>query len=836
MQNVGAGGTRLVFLLSFCILHSVCCVSATYSQVKGEVESIGFQNYYRPDCWTQMVIRLTPQTDKPADYLVCVHQQDMDRDQPIYTRQIAVTGTDENGNARDQRFRVYFKPTPTDGGLPDPSDPAATLATLQKKLSVELTTTSGKFVAALPITNTILSLPTADSHRGCKLVLAVTTGASVPPHREYEPGVTIGMLEDVAMVPVQVNELPENQIGYDAVDAILWLDPSPDQLTAGGDERLRALQNYVRGGGHLVICQQTDQWQKTLGFADLLPVSINGVRAKDDAEPLRSLAQGRERALGTLADPWDSMHGPMTLGVAAAKPGAFVDRWIAWPNGDLTPYVARKSYGCGCVTWVAQDLGDRALASTTVNGERLETNHWPLIWNQIFDWKDDPLIADRASDTLKSLFTDSTQTVDVGKELNDTTMELANKSLWLVSVAVIFFIVYWLVAGPGTFVFLLSKGRSGANWFVFAGAALFFTFLTILLVDVIVRGAPDLRHFSLLRDAGIPAISSETSDAPVAHIYSRFGLYIPRDGLQTLEVKDSAPGTTADLGPYAIPPRDLGDNAPNDLGPPYVVPIADAASGEPTIVRVPYRRTLKKLEAGWTGNLSDTGLTGGIEGSGKLVDGTNVEGKLTNGTGRKLRDVYFAYRWRSPQVRAEDVRNGDYLVYLPEWAAGVTLDLATELRFRTDLDGKLHLLKPVAADGPNPDMGERCRGMIQREWESYWLKNLTGNIGGDGTMDRRRSLIVLSLFDRLRPSRRPDPSSDRLELVRRGARRLDCSAALAAGSMVVVATEDDAAPCALPIPLDVNGERVGGNGLMLYQFIVPMDNTFATTPTTESSE
>jgi hypothetical protein len=676
---------------------------------------------------------------------------------------------------------------------------------------VELTTPSGKFVAALPITNTILSLSPPDTHGGSKLVLAVTAGRSVPPHREYEPGITLGLLEDITMVPVDASELPENPIGYDAVDAILWLDASPDELTSGGDERLRALQNWVRGGGHLVICQQTDQWQKTLGFGDFLPVSINGVRTKDDAEPLRTLARGHENTNGgTLIDPWDYMHGPMTLGVAIAKPGAFVDEWITWPNEgklgdgksgvDLTPYIARKSYGCGCVTWVAQDLGDRSLSSTDVKGQRMETIHWPLIWNRVFNWHDDPLVADRVSDQQKGWYPESAETVDI--------------------------------AGPGAFFFLLSKGKSGANWFVFAAAALVFTFLTVLLVDVIVRGPPDLKHFSVVR-----ATPAQADSPPLAHVYSRFGLYIPRDGEQTLEIKDSAPGTAADLGPYAIPPKDLGDNAPNDIGPQYVVPIADASSGESTVVRFPYRRTLKKLEASWTGDPTATGLSGGIEGTGKLVYRPDyLEGKLTNGTGRKLRNVYFVYRWHASNPD-EDTRNvDDYLIYLPEWDPGVTLDLASDLRTETDKDGNSHPIESVRPDGANPDDGRKCQGRVQKEWEAYWMHNLAGSMTGDATMDKDHALIVLSLFDRLAPNQRLDPTTDRLELVRRGARMLDCTSALTAGSMVIIAGEDIPGPSGLPIPLEVDGDKVDGNGQRLYQFIVPMDNTFETMPTTQASQ
>jgi hypothetical protein len=317
-------------------------------------------------------------------------------------------------------------------------------------------------------------------------------------------------------------------------------------------------------------------------------------------------------------------------------------------------------------------------------------------------------------------------------------------------------------------------------------------------------------------------------------------LYIPSDGEQTLEIKDSAPGTVADVAAYAIPPRYLDGKEPNDIGPEYTVPITDAASGEPTVVHVPYRRTLKKLEASWTGDPSEAGLTGGIEGTGKLGDGPyHLEGKLTNGTGRKLRDVYFAYKWH--QNSAEyDLRNlRDNLVYIPEWGAGATLDLAKDLRFEVDQAGKSHNIQAVAADGVNPEGGRKCYGTIQTQWEAYWMKGLAG--GGmvdEGSMNLEQSLIVLSLFDRLAPNQKPDETHDRVEFLRRGARQLDCSAALAAGSLVVVAKDDasGSTPVTLPIPLDVNGDRVGGSGERLYQFIVPMDNTFETTPTTAPSE
>ena len=96
--------------------------SLAFAQAKGEVEKIGFENYYRPDCWTPMTVRLVPDTSKSEQFQIQVKQEDLDRDHPIFSRLISLTGNAE-GKSREQRFRVYFKPEPTNDGLPDANDP-----------------------------------------------------------------------------------------------------------------------------------------------------------------------------------------------------------------------------------------------------------------------------------------------------------------------------------------------------------------------------------------------------------------------------------------------------------------------------------------------------------------------------------------------------------------------------------------------------------------------------------------------------------------------------------------------------------------------------------------
>ena len=63
--------------------------------------------------------------------------------------------------------------------------------------------------------------------------------------------------------------------------------------------------------------------------------------------------------------------------------------------------------------------------------------------------------------------------------------------------------------------------------------------------------------------------------------------------------------------------------------------------------------------------------------------------------------------------------------------------------------------------------------------------------------------------------------STRAEMLRRGGRELDMSHLLAAGNLVIVA-EADGAP--LPYPMEVEGERMGGDGRVVYQATLPLRN------------
>ncbi len=430
------------------------------AQAKGEVESIGFNNAYRPDSWTPMVVRLRPETNDPGTYQIQVWQYDIDGDRPVYTRQITLNGADQ---AREQRFWMYFLPQPINKGLPDPTN-GGTLKDLQHDLEVFLCSAKGVKITQLPITSTLQNIdPYRDYSqlpRGAKLILCISDGNSQPAFRDYQAAV--GISEEVAVVNLTPRDLPEDPIGYEAVDSIVWLNSDPADLDKGGAHKLQALQDYVKFGGQLVICQPTTDWQKSLGFGDLLPVTVQGVASKDNLEPLRGMAKPQVADIfRPRVDAWDRPSGPFQFARATAKPGAVVQSWIDWKNdgsySDATPYLVRGSYGLGQVTWVAQDLGDPAIAGKATTG-------WPYIWDKVFGWKnetyvlpanisrDDPDVRLRADQYRPG------GPVDIGWQLTQG-LNSSSRAAWLIFIAVAFFIVYWVVAGPGGYLYLLAKKR-----------------------------------------------------------------------------------------------------------------------------------------------------------------------------------------------------------------------------------------------------------------------------------------------------------------------------------------------------------------------------------------
>jgi hypothetical protein len=803
--------------------------SAALAQIRGEVETIGFGSYYRPDCWTPMVVRIRTAGLESAFYKLQVIQEDLDRDRPVYTRRISV-----DTSQAEQRFWMYFLPQP--GGLPDARS-GGTLDELRKRLRVQLVTDDNKpagQIAQTQVPESLDGAPPDDALiRGRKLILGVFEGDSRPAFREYETAV--GINEGVTFVGMRPRDLPESALAYAAVDAIVWFNADAEQLDEGGARRTAAIEQYVRDGGRLIVCQSADRLSR---LAHMLPIEYtrggdSGIFAVDlrdhqKLEPLSSLARAGGSAGATAGDAWLGMAGPFRMGVATPKPDAMVENRFAieWPDGTTSPWLVRGIYGMGGVTWVAQDLGDPALTARTA------TAGWAHVWDGVFGWNNDTQTLGRrggADATSNNGYGEPQRAVDIGHSLLSG-MNHGGRGTALVLLAVVFFILYWIAAGPGSYFALLNWGKRAWSWVAFAAVAGVATLVTLGVVRLVLRGSPEVRHITVVRGApGQPSIAT-----------SNIGLYIPDNGLIPVTLDQTAPESLAYVAPYPQHPLQRAQSS-DDLPPVqdnYVVPVPDATGDAAPVVAFPYRSTLKKVQAKWVGQ-----LPGGIDGRTALSTNAlrGVEGTLTNSTGGDLRDVYIAYRNATGQVR---------ILYRERWTRGTSFDFARDVgappmqvtpdnftieteaerrRFGTPRDGR-----PGGA--PLVDFVGTGRG--DAGWTGWWygaLRNAAYQGFSVSPLDDSnngfiRALPVMALYDLL-PARRDRPSQregvamseGRFEILRRGARHLDMSQIVNNGQMLVLAASAEDRP--LPFPFLVDGDAYGGSGSVLYEFVVPLDRT-----------
>src|SRR5205814_9214995 len=114
---------------------------------------IGFGGHYRPGAWTPMLVKLVPTTGTQFRGRIEVVQEDLDRDQVIFMRQIVLDPNPENGPPTDYRFWMYFMPQPSKdkGEL----DNMLSTTQLSELIRVRLSSESGKELVKLPITQTI---------------------------------------------------------------------------------------------------------------------------------------------------------------------------------------------------------------------------------------------------------------------------------------------------------------------------------------------------------------------------------------------------------------------------------------------------------------------------------------------------------------------------------------------------------------------------------------------------------------------------------------------------------------------------------------------------------
>ncbi len=799
--------------------------SAAFAGVLGKVDSIGFEANIRADCWVPLLVQVTSDGTGPEDYQLQVVQYDEDGDEVVYARPVLV-------NPGTQNFWTYFKPESINDGLP--STASGTSQDLAKRLRIYLATPDGsKRIAQVSVAGRMPSiLDDSDQDRGDKLILCVGRRPNVT---EFDPGAArvFGLPENISFATADLRRLPDNVLGYDAVDAVVWTDADVDKLDAS---QFRALRQYVRNGGRLVVLQNPEM-ARAERFNDLLPVRVLRVETWNSNEPLQSILHPiddlrlpldpRDEFGNRRLDPFKNARGPYRLAHAEANPQSLIAAWIDWPDGTRTPYIARGVYGTGMVAWVAQDITDPSIRDVAWG--------WPNFWGRVFDWPAysrlstqgrfstyDLAILARNEDHTKNLKDTwaGTGVRDVGYSYTER-LDLDSKTAALVSVAFLFFITYWVVAGPGAYLVLAARKRSHYSWFIFGATAVVATVLTVLIAQLVLRGGPQIKHVSLVRAA------SGGNDPAV--VQSRFGIYLPQDRPDTqVALNGRDPNGPAVITPRSVDPRYISSKSANVRDSRYTVPISNDDAGERVVTEVPFRSTLKKLQATWTG-----APLGRVSGNAQLTNADRpLAGIVSNNTGRDLSHVLFVFSAPNKAEQGDSRPFRDYVLYLRGWPNGQTLDLAkvaagatTDLNkddFALTLDGDKGRFGFLDNAATYFYRGMRSSGYGMVGETARW------DVGKDGY---RQSFPIVSLYDRLPAMRNLGNTMNRVDVVRRGVHGWDLSGAVAGGGLVVLA---QSANDVVPLPLTVEGDVPEGNGVTFWQFVLPLDRSQvnASPPTT----
>src|SRR5690606_1742435 len=171
---------------------------------------------------------------------------------------------------------------------------------------------------------------------------------------------------------------------------------------------------------------------------------------------------------------------------------------------------------------------------------------------------------------------------------------------------------------------------------------------------------------------------------------------------------------------------------------------------------------------------------------------------------------------------------------IPVWEPGRTIDLLRDIE-EWNLVGRTG--GRLAAPGMGKPIADvlQSRGGAQFAWTREYLVNnircgLTSSTMDDSSDEYRRSIVLLSLYDRIAPIR-STPQFQRSELLRRDARWLDMSDVVAAGGLAIFAVARDVP---LPAPLLVEGETPEGRGDIIYQAVLPIERPISID--TESEE
>ena len=307
--------------------------------------------------------------------------------------------------------------------------------------------------------------------------------------------------------------LPPDPLGWEGLDVLILNDVDTTVLSS---EQRRALETWVAHGGHLVVGGGAGAARTAAGIADLLPVTVGGVRPVDSLEALKE---------------WGASvaSGPYAVADVVLRDGeVYVEQQDG--QGGLI-LLARRAYGTGTVSFLAFDAG---LNPFTYQGDNARL--WEFVAG--VEGAGAPRFTVRDGYTARSA-------VGVVPGLEPPSMLQI----------LLFMLVYTLLIGPLNYVVLRKLDRRELAWLTIPALVVGFT-ACAYVTGFQLRGGTAIVH-----RLAVVYVPEGTSVARVSEV---LGLFSPRRTTYDVRV--------ADAGAREIVGGDYGGSARHPL---YVVEEAE---------------------------------------------------------------------------------------------------------------------------------------------------------------------------------------------------------------------------------------------------------------------
>jgi hypothetical protein len=768
--------------------------------IKGEIVSVGIGGVqgngglYRVGSWVPVRVRLENRSGKPVVGRLGVEQPDLDGDKAVSVGAKFIL----QPSAEPRDFWLYYWPRPDDDGT------AVHQVVVLDETGQQVMGTIG-----MPsIKSSGVGIMPRDMKNNRSSRWVVVLGPKAAGMETFIDA--MGGVEGVRFsVLPNANDLPDNVLGLDGVDAVIWEADWVKPSDVAPEFQMKALLDWVQAGGHLIITagRQGEEFLKAGRLRDAMPMTFTGTREVD----LKEL-----RALTWVGDEFKGKEGKLTQLTGTLRPG---------PNGSPGaraisgggvqgfaehPLAVTGPYGAGAVTVLTVD----AASPEMLQGLRDEGAM--NFWSQIAGWQPgDAMTRAHVDEALKDVplggpakakINTDAQEVWLGKWIS-TKIDVTEVTQVRVLVAVLFLAVYWLAAGPIGYVVLRAYGVVHWSWWVFGGAVIVASGLAAGVVTLLHLTNYDLRHKTV--------VLGMVNSKQVAAV-GFYGIFAPASG--ALSVEQPNTGGMNYLAPLCEPTE-----APvQPFADPQTYYLSDEKPWSPSPV---FRNTLKKMQGRWTGELP------GIEGKAELpglavVRGSPLRGELVNHSGYELENVEIVVYQPSPGGMGNS-----YLYKLKTgakgevWADGAKLDLAT-------------MVAPEASRGADtPDMLEL---QVLQPLAHNWItgSSVMRGMGGFGPGDEEAKMVKGrgdDLLHVLLDARPPEVLSDssRVEMVRGLTRNMDATKLLHATGCLIIARAGDISNkryVPSPVPITVSGRKVTGKGDVLFVWGLPVASKTAEAP------